>query len=357
MTIVHGQIESLKKIRATLNQHGIYRFDSLGDIDYFQRNYAFEKSEVVRTIKEDIELEMQVLQRTKEETENYLELLTAEVTTNLDYRLNILEKKLGLLETSTNRGFSVFIDDFKFVIYRWRRSWLKKTYDLKLRLKTRSTVKQLLKTNKLLTAYATKREEMISTRSGPKLKELATAKKVVDDLYPRIAGAIGEYKVMRELEKLSDEFVLFNDFYLVFDPPIYNKKENQIIRSIQLDHLLVCTGGIFAIETKNWSKESVEKLDLRSPVDQMIRNSFALWNVLNSRSEKNTFRLKRHHWGEKELSVRNLVVMINHKPSVRFKYVKVLNLNELNNYICYFDPIYTGHEVKEICAFLDSIRE
>jgi len=45
MTVVYGQIESLKRIRKTLNQNGITRFNSISDINKFIKNYYNDKEE------------------------------------------------------------------------------------------------------------------------------------------------------------------------------------------------------------------------------------------------------------------------------------------------------------------------
>ena len=46
MTIVEGQIESLKKLKEILDQNGITRFNSIGEIDNFIKNYDFEKKKI-----------------------------------------------------------------------------------------------------------------------------------------------------------------------------------------------------------------------------------------------------------------------------------------------------------------------
>jgi hypothetical protein len=99
---------------------------------------------------------------------------------------------------------------------------------------------------------------------------------VATDLLPMIAGAVGEDMVVGELKKLSGNRVLINDFSIVFENPRYHKQTNSRIRSIQIDHLLINTSGIFIIETKNWSKASIASLDLWSPLQQVQRANFAL---------------------------------------------------------------------------------
>ena len=64
-----------------------------------------------------------------------------------------------------------------------------------------------------------------------------------------------------------------------------------------------------------------------------------------------------HHWGERRIPVRNLIVMINHKPKTDFKYVKVLRLHELLRYISYFDETYSGKDVNMISKKLLKLVE
>ena len=196
------------------------------------------------------------------------------------------------------------------------------------------------------------RKELISERFSESLENLNYAKEIVDGLYPLVAGAIGETFVVNALQQLSDDYYLINDFSLEFDPPIYNRKDNDRIYSIQIDHLLVCQSGIFLLETKNWSRSSIENLDLRSPVKQIRRTSFALFVLLNSDSRANGLKLSRHHWGAKKIPIRNLVVMINEKPREEFKHVKVLSLKELIGYIQYFDHSLDVEEVEDIFEYL-----
>ena len=117
---------------------------------------------------------------------------------------------------------------------------------------------------------------------------------------------------------------------------------------MQIDHLLVCRSGVFLLETKNWSKASVESLDLRSPVKQVLRTSFALFVLLNGKSRHSGIRLDHHHWGAKKIPIRNVIVMINEKPREEFKRVKVLSLGKLVGYIRYFDQTLNDEEVKSI---------
>ena len=128
------------------------------------------------------------------------------------------------------------------------------------------------------------------------LSELERRKVKIDELNSFIYGALGEQKVVKTLEILSDEYYLINDFAVSFSPAIYDRQENDYIKSIQIDHILVGPSGVFLIETKNWSEKSVESLSLRSPVQQIKRASFVLFKLLNNEITNYHLRLDKHHW-------------------------------------------------------------
>lgn len=212
-------------------------------------------------------------------------------------------------------------------------------------------------TNRKLSYLDTNSGKIISDRSKAKSDELESIKKLVDSLYSLIAGAVGENQVVKEIQKLSDDYKLINDFSIEFDPPIYDKNVKEMIFSIQIDHLLIGPSGIFILETKNWSERSINRFDLRSPVEQIKRTSYALFILLNSESSINKNSLAQHHWGCRKIPIRNIVVMTNRKPKEEFNHVKVLSLNELNGYVKYFEPVFSDSEVFSIFEDLKELTK
>jgi hypothetical protein len=150
---------------------------------------------------------------------------------------------------------------------------------------------------------------------------------------------------------------LINDFSLTFSPAIFNRQENDFIKSIQIDHILVSPSGIFLIETKNWSEKSLRSLDLRSPVQQVKRTSFALFKLLSGDIAHDRVKINKHHWGDRKIPMKNLIVLTNTKPNVEFQYVKVLTLNQLLGYIRYFKPMFTTTETEAISSYLLNLND
>ncbi|HEX9828320.1 MAG TPA: nuclease-related domain-containing protein [Flavobacteriaceae bacterium] len=357
MVTVYGQIESLTRIKETLHQKGIDRFNSIGDIKKFKLRYELERQDISHQVEQDVTFEIENLQTNKIKFQKLFDNLKAKEIKKLLGKITTLKTKLDTINsTATNNLIIRIVNRFQLLILKFRINKLEKHFDATIALKTYNTRSRLDSTNEKLQKYTVNKEKIIEQRSSPMLRKLAYTKQVIENLEPLIAGAIGENLVEKELKKLTGKNILFNDFSMQFTPPIYNREENDRIFSIQIDHLLVTNAGIFIIETKNWSKTSIESLDLRSPVKQIKRTNYALFVMLNSDSHQKGIGLNHHHWGAKKLPIRNIVAMINAKPKEEFSHVQVKTLKELNNYITYFEPIFEDNEVYRISEYLKMIK-
>lgn len=353
MAIVHGKIETLKRLRVELSQKGISRFNSIGDINDFIKDYKSEKQKVTQEVEHDLNQEIDRLRTERVQYKNSYDLLRAAEENKLNQKVSRLNQRCIQLKKVTSKNIlrQLFIY-IQLQVLISRRLKVENKYNRIVLKKTFAAAQKVSETDNRINDYILNRERIISERSLLKTKELDYAKEVVDKLGPLIAGAIGENLVVKELEKLSDKYVLFNDFSIKFDTPIYNKRENDRIYSIQIDHLLVTHAGVFIIETKNWSKASIENQNLRSPIKQVQRTGYAMYTLLNGHSRAKDLPLKNHHWGDKEIPVQNVIAMINHKPKARFKFVTVVTLKELNGYLSKAQPIFSDSEVREIFAYL-----
>ena len=358
MAIVEGQIQPLKELKKTLSQKGISRFSSIGEITDFVNNYSFEKRRIPISIERALDEEIKQLNSELDERLNIYNESKATATKEIDHEKNRLQTKNNCTREKYNN--SLF---FKFYFHLKEKriekiiKGIEKNYEDLLSKKIFKEHERLKYTRDKLDNYKNNKQAVISQRFKQPYRDLAYEKEVIDGLYPLIAGAIGENQVVKEIQKLSDNFYLFNDFTMKFKPPIYNRTDKDRIYSIQIDHLLVCESGIYILETKNWSKQSINNMDLRSPIKQVQRTSYALFVLLNSNSKYNDIKLEKHHWGHKQISIKNLIVMIHEKPNVNFKHVKVLLLSELNGYVSYFDPVFSPEEVKSICNYLRSKKQ
>jgi hypothetical protein len=357
MTCIFGQIESLKRVRKTLDQEGINRFNSIGEINKFLKNYDNEKEELFFKVEWEFDIELDALQAEGFQLQKNYDALKTKAERKLTDKIEHLKSKCKSLSGSTKNAVLELLNWYRLQILLAYKFILEKNQKTIIGLQTNPSKKRLDSTLEMVNGYITNRQGMISERCAPKFNELEHMKSVCTELMPVIAGAFGENLVAKELERLSDDFVLFNDFSLRFERPIYNKKENDRIYSIQIDHLLVTHSGIFIIETKNWSKASIANYDLRSPVKQIERANYALYILLHSDNQQVNSLLKRHHWGHKKIPLRNIVAMINHKPKEKFQYVAIKKLHELNGYINHFEPLFNESEVPRIADYLMKIKD
>jgi len=193
MTIIHGQIESLKKIKETLHLNNIHRFQSVGEITQFKRTYQDEKREVSHRIKKELDEQIKALkeEQAKLQSEsNQLEQEIAEEFANDTAKLNT---KLERLNSKNARNILS-----KAIVYlqkSYTKTQLKKCEKRFSQIRNRVFKHQEQKVfavNRQLSKYIENRESIILKRSDQECIELDHAKSIIDQLDPLIAGAIGE---------------------------------------------------------------------------------------------------------------------------------------------------------------------
>lgn len=351
--VIEGQLETLKKLRKSLSENGISRFSPITEINSFMHGYDIEVGLIPGITRSTFEYQYQKLSSEANQLKQQYESLTTSVKEELDQEIQHLDSQITLLEKQIGNSF------FKRLLSLNKRSQLKrkKAYlevnsDRVIKRRTSHINQQLNLKNHNLEELTHNRERIINDRCRKSVKELSRIKDVIKGLYPVIAGAIGETSVLKTLSCLSNDFYLINDFSMKFDPPIYNRKEDDRIYSVQIDHLLISKAGVFILETKNWSEKSIQNIDLRSPVKQVSRTSHALFVLLNGDSGFTDHGLDHHHWGEKKIPVRSVIVMTNAKPTLEFKYVKIVHVNQLVGYIRYFEYVLSSSEVNDLFIFL-----
>ena len=352
MTIVHGKIESLKHLKLQLNQRGITQFNSIGELYDFNKSYQVEKLSIENRVSEEYKQQLSILKSEKKLIQEEIDQEKRQKICTLLQVLHRLKFKYEEIKSkSKSNSLTELIYWYWEQILKYRITHLEQNFDYQLERSMDNSSKKLILINEKIERFVSDKENFVNELKNSKRQKLDHIKATLEELYPLIAGAIGESKVVQELKDLVGNNILINDYYKEFSPPVFNQKEGERIYSIQIDHLLVTDAGVFNIETKNWSKKSVENLDMRSPVQQVKRNGYALWVQLNSDSRYSDFYLDSHHWGRKEIPIYNLVVMINHKPLGKFKFVHIKTLKEIKSFISKFEKVLHEHEVQQISEY------
>jgi hypothetical protein len=349
MSQIYNQPGSLTTIKSHLLHHNVNNFHSLNELILFQKNYPSAQQLIISHHSSLIEQEKATLDEEIAQLADFIETSKYEAREKLDSKLDRLKQWLENAPSTRSNLFKTFIRYVKKIAIKRKIRNIERKFDAKIASSVRQHTGLLNKKRNRHQYIAAHFTDAVHQSSFLQLKELERKKRVIDEISPSIYGAIGEQKVSKELEKLSDDYILINDFTCLFRPPIYYRQENSYIKSVQIDHLLIAPAGVFLIETKNWSEHSLNDPSLRSPVEQITRTNFALFKMLTGETRR---LLDRHHWGDRKIPIRNIIVLVNRKPNEEFQYVKILTLHALRNYVEYFKPIFSNTETQTIATYL-----
>lgn len=352
MCKVYNTIGSLSKIKTHLRQNGIDDFNSVNQLISFQKNYATARQQVVLNQKTLLTAERDSLSVKIIELEGEIEREKNELRQKLNSKVEKLTQQHNELIDAQKSIVQELTYSFRNVFKLVHIECIRLFSNRFINATVKSKVKMLDEKRKRCQYLIANFEEAALEGGRQALDALDSRKRVIDEISTFIYGAIGEQKVVEELKQLPDDYTLINDFFILFDKPIFSKQQRSFIKSVQIDHLLISPAGIFLIETKNWRQQSLRNLSLRSPVEQIRRSNDALFKLLRRNIN---FGLDQHHWGERKLSIRNLIVLINHKPMEEFQYVKILTLAELLGFITYFKPSLSNQETREVADYLSQI--
>lgn len=349
MCTTYQKIGSLTTLKQELEQHGIREFSSLKEVMHFQKSYATLRQQLVAEHERLIAAEKESLVLELSRLAVELQQQKQESVIRLTHELEELKQQL---EQANGTAASSF---FKKVVFAWKRREINRMiqqaeslFDNKVAASVALIEREHHQKNNRYQFIVSYFDEAVQQSAGQRLRELDRKHAVVNSLNNYIYGALGEQKVVKVLEQLPDDYYLINDFSVTFSPALYNRKDDDYIKSVQVDHLLVGPSGVFIIETKNWSQQSMENLSLRSPIAQIRRASYALFYLLNSERSDYHLELNAHHWGSKKIPLKSLIVLTRSKPSAEFQYVKVLTLEELLQYVRYLPPVFSSIEIKKI---------
>lgn len=357
MCKVYNTIGCLNALQIHLVRYNIDHFHTLNELISFRKNYRINEEQIISDHTLFIEKEKTELE------EGISELNTANEQTKIDLR-NQLKQKLDILNQeienlpATNSKIIPTIKDYWLNLVLCIKFWFAQLkFQFDVAFFSYQAKKLLSEKNKRLAYISANFQDAVNESSFLSLQAFEKKKEIIETLNNTIYGAIGEKKVEDLLKKLPDDYILINDFCCTFDPPIYNKRNNDHIHSIQIDHLLLSPSGIFLIETKNWSNDSINNSKLRSPVEQILRTNFAVYIMLNNELENLHQNLARQYWGNRKVPIKNIVVFTNNKPSEEFQFVKIVTLNELLPYIKCFNPSFLFEETEMIADFLLKFSE
>jgi hypothetical protein len=279
MCRVYNTIGSLTAVKLHLERNNIHDFQSLKQVIDFKDSYHFHRQQAVYHHEGLILQEKEMLQSDLAYLQTTIETEVCLSDQKLAREIDNATKKLMDLASYSPRDLIERLDIF---FEKWYYKGIVEFRKFYLNTRLRMSIKKLVATQQAKESrfdFITKHfSDAVEQSAQPTLLEMERKKAIIDEISNLIYGALDEHKVVKALEPLSDEYFLINDFTVSFAPAIYNRVENDYIKSIQIDHILVAPSGVFLIETKNWSIESLQNPNLRSPVYQVKRTNLYCLN-------------------------------------------------------------------------------
>lgn len=356
MCKVYNQIGCLTQIQNHLRHNGLNANQSPHDLLDFQKSHLSVRQQILSNHRTLIKQERDQLDAELPELQATVQTARGEIEGQLSAKIEELRKRVDDLASDDLNVIQSLINQIKKVRLKYKISRSEGRFNARVEIAIRHLVEHHKLKNERYQFISSKLEDAIRQSSLVEIQEHDRKKNVIDLIKNEIFGALGELQVESELKKLPDDYILINDFSRSFDPAIYNRKEDDHIQSIQIDHLLIAPSGIFLIETKNWSDQSLNNLNFRSPVQQVKRTNFALFVMLNVNTRGTKYIFTEHPWGEKKIPIRNVIVFINRKPTEEFQHVKTLTLNELLGYVRYFKPCFSDIEMRAMAGYLIALN-
>lgn len=355
MARIIGDLGSEKALIRELNSFGIHSLHNLNDVENHIKNSTSDLQALKEVERKKIHDEIEGLKTKHKKLVSDRSTQQAERTRQLTNERNYLGDRVKTLSVPSSNFFIRIIRMFLFWFANRRLRNLEANFDKEV---NKSLVSLNYKIgdleSQIANAQATFEDELLR-RAEPHILKKENIDKALEQSAKWLVGARGEREVVQSLANLPDPFVVINDVILHFKPPL--RTDNGPRFQCQADHVVVGPNGVFNIETKYWSERSVQNLDLRSPVEQIKITGKGLWRELNGAIRGRQIKLNKHHWGDTNINVRNLLVMVGAMPDADFQMVKLLPIERLRGYIEYFDPVFEVDEVESIVFWITSASQ
>ena len=331
MARIRRQIGSLTQLIDELEREGIGAFRTLDDIRSFHNHYNNSLNRIRTKYGEILRKEVVGL-------ESKYDQISLKLDRKIEVRETLLKDELeelkGSLARNENRNMlmRLFFFSRKKRLTK-RKTILENSFEEELRKPFRKGFAKIASIRSEIEDRKNNAEKWVERYSASDIEKQKKILAVFRKYKYLFYGAEGEEKVSRELSRLPDTYTVINDYRLEFPRPIYDRNNDDRIFSIQIDHVVVGPTGLYLVETKNWSRDSVENTELFSPIRQLKRNNFAIFVLLNQAVERGEIDSFSNHWGDRKISPKNILCLINHRPHQEFQYVKTLSENQIAQYV------------------------
>lgn len=323
MARIYREIDTLKRLLVNLKRAGLGDFKSIEEILQHQSLCLAEVKKTQMKVAEEYNQALLNQSRYCIDLTNEYEEKYQKIKLEQEERISLLVQRLTQVRT---------LSPIQKTWIKLHLVTLKHYFRFSINRQLRGLTRSIARETKKLEQAKTSKASIIHQNTKEISKEFYLGLEAITQNESLLTGAIGEQKALDELSKLSNDYIVINDFNHTLSKPIYNRRTRQRIFSIQADHIVIGPTGVFLIETKNWSSGTANQQVQFSPIEQIKRTNFALFCLLNPR-RKFSWLLSLVRKTPPKISIKSILLMTNHSTSLRDTYVRVLGLQEITSYI------------------------
>lgn len=346
---IHGQLGAEKVLIEKFRKAGIKKFSTLEEIE----DHIATSDQVIEKVREqkkrDLQTQISQLKSLKEK-------MLSERLRKRVKRKKKLQQELDNLKSQIQETLPSTLNPFKWLYLRVRRvlrkrrkNTLEQHFVRELDKPFRGLEKEITRIQSTYRNYEDNFDNIIHRQMMPHMRAKQRIDAAIKQFSNWISGARGELETVESLVELPDDYYVFNDVYLELQPPLHRNGETRF--ACQADHVVVGPTGVFNIESKNWNANSIENRDLRSPIEQVRTTGTAIFREFNRAVENGRIGIRKHHWGDRKIRVRNVVSMADAMPDIEFQYVKILPTDQLKGYVSWFDSEFSKDEVEVMASW------
>ncbi|MBY8987367.1 MAG: NERD domain-containing protein [Candidatus Lokiarchaeota archaeon] len=219
---------------------------------------------------------------------------------------------------------------------RKRIEIIDKTIEKKLDKPFKEDIKQIKKTEKKHILLEKNLEKSVEK----KVSQLHKAHKIIQKNQQFYEAAIGETAVIKELRKLPETYYILNEVKLSFYRSIRWEKYGEYVKSCKIDHVVVGPTGIFLIEFKNLSPQTMQTAKLK-PHKQIQRAGYIFF-----------IQMMDHF--ERKYPLYQIIATFKQLPQIPYDYVTQLTIEELVDHILGREGLIDPSDVLTIVSWLES---
>ena len=314
-----GESGSEDHIKYRLLRKGLEGFNSFEDIKYFKRNFSKILNSSTAEERKKLNSIIGGLKSNEKRLKKELE------GKKLDLHKSLIREKADLMEGPLESK------------EKRRIKKIDKTIEKRLDKPFKKEVKQIKKTEKEQAI----REKNLDKSVEKSVLHLQKAHDIIQDNRYSFAGAIGETAAIKELKNLPETYYIINEANLSFSKSIRWKKYGEYVKSCKIDHVVVGPTGIFLIETKNWSAQTLRNARF-TPHKQIERAGYI-------------FFIHMVDYFKRKFPIYQIVATYKQLPQLQYNgYVTQLTIGELVDNILRRKGSLDSLEITKIVSWLRS---